>query len=80
METGNDKPQAFDVILFLLLGGRSVVTGNEPVAFASEISYPDEDQNDGKGNDPEHTETELCNLCKMVKITIESGKLNKVPF
>ena len=44
METGHDEPKAFDIILLLLLRGRRVVTGYEPITFAQKISYPNENQ------------------------------------
>ncbi len=35
METGHDEPKAFDIILLLLLRGRRIVPGDEPVTFAT---------------------------------------------
>ena len=44
METRDDEPEAFDIILFLLLRGRRIVTGYQPITFAPKISYPNENQ------------------------------------
>ena len=56
MKTGYDEPQAFDIILLLLFGGRSVVAGNKPVTFASEIGHPNENQDYcEKDEPPNHT-------------------------
>ena len=60
METGHDEPKAFDIILLLLFGGRSVVAGNKPVTFASEIGYPNENQDYcEKDESPNHTNFDL---------------------
>jgi hypothetical protein len=55
METGHDEPKAFDIILLLLLRGRRIVTGNEPVTFAQKICYPNENRDCcEKGEKPNH--------------------------
>ncbi len=62
METGHDEPKAFDIILLLLFGGRSVVAGNKPVTFASEVGYPNENQDYcEKDEPPNHTNYDLSN-------------------
>ena len=52
METGHDEPKAFDIIFLLLLRGRCIVTGYEPITFASKISYPNENQDYSEKDEP----------------------------
>ena len=52
METGHDKSNAFDIILLLLLRGRSIVTGYESITFAPKISYPNENQDYSEKDEP----------------------------
>lgn len=52
METGHDEPKAFDIILFLLLRGRSIVTGYESITFAPKIRYPDKNQDYCEKDEP----------------------------
>ena len=60
METGHDEPKAFDIILFLLLRGRRIVTGYKPITFAPKICYPNENQNYcEKDEPPNHTNFDL---------------------
>ena len=52
METGHDEPKAFDIILLLLLRGRGVVAGYEPIKFAPKISYSNENQDYCEKDEP----------------------------
>ena len=62
METGHDESKAFDIILLLLLRGRSIVTGNESITFAPNISYPNENQDYcEKDEPPDHINSSMLN-------------------
>ena len=69
METGHDKSKAFDIILLLLLRGRSIVTGYESITFAPKISYPNENQDySEKDEPPDHINSDLSVCYSLVKI------------
>ena len=65
METSHDEPKALDVIHLLLLRGRRVVTGYEPITFTPKISYPNENEDYcEKDEPPNHIKSVLSNTNK----------------
>ena len=70
METGHDESKAFDIILLLLLRGRCIVTGYEPITFAPKISYPNENKDySEKYEPPDHIKSDLTNQIYEISAT-----------